>query len=48
MDLTTFDRELRTRLPEGGWPFVCDGSPLDCDGLVVGFNPATAHDIWPY
>jgi len=25
-------------------PFVCEGSPLDCQVFVVGYNPATALD----
>jgi len=30
----------RIRLP-GERPFVCEGSPLDCDIFIVGLNPAT-------
>jgi hypothetical protein len=35
-------------------PFVCEGSPLDCQIFIVGFNPATTNvsfwDFWrlPY
>lgn len=31
-------------------PFVCDGSPLDCDILLVGFNPRTSlpADYWSF
>lgn len=31
-------------------PFVCDGSPLECDIFLVGFNPATtmAGDFWDH
>jgi hypothetical protein len=29
-------------------PFVCDGSPLDCDAFIVGANPATSVPFWPY
>jgi hypothetical protein len=25
-------------------PFVCEGSPLDCEVFVVGYNPATRMD----
>lgn len=27
-------------------PFVCDGSPLDCNVFIVGFNPASAIPFW--
>lgn len=31
-------------------PFVCDGSPLDCEVFIVGFNPATemSDDFWTF
>lgn len=31
-------------------PFVCEGSPLECDAFIVGFNPATEMDVdfWSY
>jgi hypothetical protein len=31
-------------------PFVCDGSPLDCDVALVGYNPATIldADFWDF
>jgi hypothetical protein len=31
-------------------PFVCEGSPLDCDLFVVGYNPATdvPGDWWRF
>jgi hypothetical protein len=25
-------------------PFVCEGSPFDCEVFIVGYNPATAMD----
>jgi hypothetical protein len=25
-------------------PFVCEGTPLDCDVFIVGYNPATKMD----
>jgi hypothetical protein len=55
-DLRTFDAELRRITSEKAdiRPFVCDGSPLDCQIFIVGFNPATTNvsfwDFWrlPY
>jgi hypothetical protein len=29
-------------------PFTCDGSPFDCDTLVIGSNPATVMDFRRY
>jgi hypothetical protein len=31
-------------------PFVCDGSPLECEVFIVGINPATAMsaDFWQF
>jgi hypothetical protein len=31
-------------------PFVCEGSPLDCDVFIVGYNPATEMqgDWWSF
>ena len=31
-------------------PFVCDGSPLECDAFLVGFNPARrmSVDFWDF
>jgi hypothetical protein len=31
-------------------PFICEGSPLDCEVFIVGYNPATAMNIdwWQY
>lgn len=31
-------------------PFVCEGSPLDCDVFIVGYNPATKMegDWWRF
>jgi len=31
-------------------PFVCDGSPLECQAFIVGFNPATTMtaDFWEF
>lgn len=54
--LEAFDAKLReiTGMDEKVRPFVCKGSPLDCQVFIVGFNPATANvsfwDFWkpPY
>ena len=47
-----FESALRRELPEaaGIRPFVCEGSPLDCNVFIVGCNPATDTDIgfWHY
>jgi hypothetical protein len=50
MTFRAFDDELRRRLLDlpGARPFVCDGSPLDCQAFIVGENPATALDFWAY
>ncbi|MCW5713467.1 MAG: hypothetical protein KIT43_02980 [Bauldia sp.] len=31
-------------------PFVCDGSPLECEAFIVGFNPATtmSRGFWDF
>lgn len=31
-------------------PFVCEGSPLDCEVFIVGYNPATTMegDWWRF
>lgn len=29
-------------------PFVCEGSPLDCQIFIVGFNPATEVEFWRF
>ena len=55
-DLETFDAKLRDLMgqDEKVRPFVCEGSPLDCQIFIVGFNPATTGvsfwDFWklPY
>jgi hypothetical protein len=43
MDLKEFDRQLRGLLgdEQGLRPFVCQGSPLECQVFIVGLNPAT-------
>lgn len=52
MDLMQFREELTVKIPniEGAnaRPFVCEGSPLDCNVFIVGINPATEikEDFW--
>lgn len=50
--LRCFTQELVTLIgrPTDLRPFVCNGSPLDCEAFVVGFNPATemATDFWEF
>jgi hypothetical protein len=49
MRLEEFDRRLRSIVPQQGVrPFVCIGSPLDCSVFIVGLNPATKGEFWPY
>ena len=37
-------------VPSALRPFVCEGSPLDCEVFIVGYNPATQMDgdWWRY
>jgi hypothetical protein len=48
-DIIEFDKQLRDvwRSPNG-WPFVCNGSPFDCQLFLVGINPATCTPFWPF
>lgn len=49
MTHSEFANQLRAIAGEGaGWPFVCDGSPFDCQIAVVGINPATDVPLWPH
>lgn len=51
-ELAKFERELRDLIgsASGARPFVCDGSPLDAEIFLVGFNPATQMnaDFWSF
>jgi len=42
------DAELRSLLQDGipSRPFVCSGSPFNCDVAIVGINPATTTPFW--
>lgn len=51
-DINSFERDLADLIgkPSVLRPFVCDGSPLECEVFIVGFNPATASsaDFWTF
>lgn len=50
--ITDFENQLTKIIgkPTDLRPFVCDGSPLECDVFIVGINPATAmsEDFWQF
>ncbi len=50
--LDNFEKDLLTLIgkPTDLRPFVCDGSPLDCEVFIVGFNPATemSANFWNF
>lgn len=50
MNLSEFDIKLQDlNIAEKGRPFVCDGSPLECNTFLVGHNSATEglfEDFW--
>ncbi|WP_143145620.1 hypothetical protein [Devosia enhydra] len=52
MDLNQFESKLAAVIgrPSNLRPFVCEGSPLDCDVFIVGYNPATdvPGDWWRF
>lgn len=52
MNLHEFETSLEGLIgrPTALRPFVCEGSPLKCEILVVGFNPATEMegDFWDH
>lgn len=48
MNHSEFAKQLRAIAGTSvGWPFVCDGSPFDCQIALVGINPATDVPLWP-
>jgi len=51
-NLEAFQQELAVLIgtPTELRPFVCDGSPLECEVFIVGFNPATSMlvDFWQF
>lgn len=52
MQLEAFERGLEHLIgrPSLLRPFVCEGSPLNCTIMIVGYNPATSssEDFWSY
>jgi hypothetical protein len=52
MTLEEFEKQLAELLgrPTDLSPFVCDGSPLECQIFLVGFNPAAEMDtdFWAF
>ncbi len=50
--LVDFSREMVSLIdkPTDLRPFVCDGSPLECDTFIVGTNPASemSDDFWHF
>lgn len=49
MTLKEFEAKLAAIIgrPTDLRPFVCEGSPMDCRVMLVGFNPTTpAKDFW--
>lgn len=51
-DLSTLERDLASLIgrPTDLRPFVCHGSPLDCEVFIVGLNPASPmrDDFWNF
>lgn len=49
-NLQTLDDKLRefTRHEADARPFLCEGSPFNCDVFLVGINPATSTSFWDY
>lgn len=51
-NLNTFQKDLAALIgePTDLRPFVCNGSPLECQAFIVGFNPATTMDagFWEF
>ena len=48
MNLQEFDKRLREMTPKDARPFLCEGSPLDCEVFLVGLNPRTTTPFWLY
>lgn len=48
--IESIDQAIRI-LRTGGHParpFLCEGSPLNCEVAIVGFNPGTETDFWAH
>ncbi|SFC23867.1 hypothetical protein SAMN05216344_1128 [Polaromonas sp. OV174] len=50
MTLAELSAQLRLLLDETqeAHPLLCEGSPFDCNVAIVGINPATTTQFWPY
>lgn len=47
--LAAFAKDLRHIAPAGSRPFVCDGSPFECEAFIVGQEVATMGlDFWRF
>lgn len=50
--LGEFENKIAERIgrPSDLRPFVCEGSPLDCNVFIVGYNPATSMNsgFWDF
>ncbi len=47
-ELKAFDVKLREIAGDAVRPFLCTGSPLECEVFLVGINPATDIPLWAY
>lgn len=48
VNLQEFDTAIRKLVPPNSRPFLCEGSPLDCELFIVGNNPGTETPFWDY
>ena len=50
ISLEEFERTLHELIDEDhpNWPFLCQGSPFECEVAVVGINPGTNIPLWPF
>jgi hypothetical protein len=48
MNLEEFDKQIRELTPPDSRPFLCEGSPLDCELFIVGNNPGTETPFWDF
>ncbi|WP_445665576.1 hypothetical protein [Fodinibius sp. AD559] len=40
MTLLEFDKHLIDKITDEGWPFICEGSKLECNVFIVGITPS--------
>lgn len=48
MDLEEFDQRLRALHESDAWPFLCEGSPLECRVFLVGLNARSSTPFWEF